>query len=243
MAGISAEFIDIPGTGETVNPFPLDFDPLDHLLPDAHHPNIATIPGSDDFLLRWYPFTKGEAAGAGADRLEARLRRTEDHLATLASHGIGLPDRSHFIGRNPAGGFDKVILTVVERLEGRQLDPKLDQHRSQATRAAAAMLSLCGDVLKNGGTDFPYELSHAHQYTVTSVATPKRPDVVVHDIEPRLEPCPTDAQMAVLVHQSLDRIALWAPTTPGLAAAQAGIRKEASKVAPPKAQLLMKANR
>jgi hypothetical protein len=240
MAGISAEFIDIPGTGQTINPFPLDFDPLEHLLPEAHHPNIATIPGSDDFLVRWYPFSKGEAAAADATKLEARLRRTEEHLASLASHGVGLPERSHFIGRNPAGGFGDVILTVVERLEGRKLEPKLDRHHEPAARAARAVLGLCRDTLKNGDPDFPYELAYAHQYTVTPGVNPNRPNVVVHDIEARLESCPTDAQRAILVHQSLDRLNRWAPAIPLLDMAQANVRNEASKITPPRASLLLK---
>lgn len=243
MAGISAEIIDIPGTGDTINPFPLDFNPLENLLPDAHHPNIATIPGSDEFLVRWYPFTQGEAAGADAARLEARMRRTEDHLAALASYGVGLPNRSHFIGRNPAGGFDDVIFTVVERLEGRKLEPTLDEHHAQAARAARAVLCLCSDALAHASPDFPYELAYAHQYTVTPAPTSDRPRVVVHDIEPRLEECPTDERRAVLIHQSLDRLSLWAPGTPELKSAQTSVRSQASTITPPRAQLLLKADR
>lgn len=243
MAGIAAEFIDIPGTGQTIDPFPLDFNPLDNILSEAHHPNIATIPGSDDFLVRWYPFTQAEAAPVNADQLEARLRRTEDHLSALASHGVGLPERSHFIGRNPAGGFDKVVFTVVERLEGRKLEPKLDRHHAQAARAARAVLCLCSDALQNEEPDFPYELAYAHQYTVTPGTTSVRPNVVVHDIESRLEDCPTDKQRAVLVHQSLDRIQHWAPDTPELKIAQASVREQAAQITPARAALFLKVDR
>jgi hypothetical protein len=240
MTGIAAEYIDLPGTGNTIDPFPLDYDPTEHLLPEAHHPNIATIPGSDDFLLRWYPFAPDSAQRARAEELEHQLRRTETHLAALASYGVGLPDRSHFIGPSPQGAGE-VVYSVVERLDGHKLRPTRErEHTEPALRVAGALLKLCDDTLTHGTPDFPQELTFAQQYTVTPVATPVRPNVVIHDIEARLEPCPTEEQRAVLVHQTLTRLSVWAPSSTEFQAAQASVRQKAARITPAMPSMLTK---
>lgn len=162
---------------------PVRYNPLNYIVEEARHENIATLPNNDEQLLRWYPPANSWELLASADEARNFIRQKQRHLESLSALGrIAIPAHSDFIGANPAGSGDVVVYSLVDRVPN--LQPLIKQ--AEIRQVHTALLKYFAWAIGTDEPAFVLDFFKLDQFHTNPHAINGEPSITMVDIDPYL---------------------------------------------------------